>query len=285
MVVMVQNSKFAKGLLLLIIPIAPLANGISNSPSLAATLGNSEAIVKINDFSHVPSDVLILAETYSNAVASNGLVIAEANNALIVGNDPFFAKNTSFSRTNGDGSEYSGLAESTAAIIGYNFLIDKGETFSFNFKAALNLETSLDNPQFESATATGNIYFKLYETSNPDNWIYLDSFTLSGNLATMSNNDYLNYENSNSFTLNPSKTALETSFGEQQETAQASTQGIFSRNFDVLSNLTLVEAKTNQAEVNANRGSVSVPEPSNMLGLLLCVTGMGFRITRKAFRR
>ena len=282
---MVQNSKFVKGLLLLLIPIAPLANGIFNSPSLAATLGNSEATVKINDFSHDPSDVLILAQTYSNAVASNGSVVAEADNALTVGNDPFFAKNISFSRTNGDGSEYSGLAQSTAAIIGYNFLIDKGETFSFNFKAALNLETSIDNPQFESANATGNISFKLYETSNLDNWMLLDSFTLSGNLATMSNNDYLNYENSNSFTLNPSKTALETSFGEQQETAQASTQGIFSRTFDVLSNLTLVEAKTNQAEVNANRGSVSVPEPSNMLGLLLCVTGMGYRITRKAFRR
>lgn len=183
------------------------------------------------------------------------------------------------------GSEYSGLAQSTAAIIGYNFLIDKGETFSFNFKAALNLETSIDNPQFESATATGNISFKLYESSNPNNWINLDSFTLSGNLATMSSNDSLNYEISNSFTLNPSKTALETSFGEQQETAKASTQGIFSRTFDVLSNLTLVEAKTNQAEVNANRGSVSVPEPSNILGLLLCVTSMGYRITRKAFRR
>ena len=282
---MVQNSKFAKGLLLLIIPIAPLANGIFSCPSLAATLGNSEATVKINDFSHDPSDVLILAQTYSNAVASNGSVVAEADNALTVGNDPFFAKNISFSRTNGDGSEYSGLAQSTAAIIGYNFLIDKGETFSFNFKAALNLETSIDNPQFESANATGNISFKLYETSNLDNWMLLDSFTLSGNLATMSNNDYLNYENSNSFTLNPSKTALETSFGEQQETAQASTQGIFSRTFDVLSNLTLVEAKTNQAEINANRGSVSVPEPSNMLGLLLCVTAMGYRITRKAFRR
>ena len=285
MVIMVQISKFAKGLLLLIVPIAPLANAIFNSPSLAATLGNSEATVKINDFSHDPSDVLILAQTYSNAVASNGSVVAEADNALTVGNDPFFAKNTSFSRTNGDGSEYSGLAQSTAAIIGYNFLIDKGETFSFNFKAALNLETSIDNPQFESANATGNISFKLYETSNLDNWMLLDSFTLSGNLATMSNNDYLNYENSNSFTLNPSKTALETSFGEQQETAQASTQGIFSRTFDVLSNLTLVEAKTNQAEVNANRGSVSVPEPSNILGLLLCVTTMGYRITRKAFRR
>ena len=285
MVVIVQNSKFAKGLLLLIIPIAPLANGIFSFPSLAATLGNSEAKLKIDDFSHDPSDVLILAETYSNAVGSNGLVVAEADNALLVGNDPFFTKNTSFSRANGDGSEYSGLAQSTAAIIGYNFLIDKGETFSFNFKAALNLETSIDNPQFESATAAGNISFKLYETSNPDNWIYLDYFTLSGNLATMSSNDSLNYEISNNFTLNSSKSALETSFGEQKETAKASTQGIFSRNFDVLTNLTLVEAKTNQAEVNANRGSVSVPEPSNILGLLLCVTGMGYRITRKAFRR
>jgi hypothetical protein len=92
MVVIVQNSKFAKGLLLLIIPIAPLANGIFSFPSLAATLGNSEAKLKIDDFSHDPSDVLILAETYSNAVGSNGLVVAEADNALLVGNDPFFTK-------------------------------------------------------------------------------------------------------------------------------------------------------------------------------------------------
>lgn len=277
-----QNSKLAQGLLLLITPIAPLANGLSN-PAIAATLGNSEAIVKIDDFSHDPLDVSIIAETYSNAVASNSLVVAEADNALKVGNDPFFAKNSSFSRANGDGSEYSGLAQSTAAIIGYNFLIDKGETFSFNFKAALNLETSIDNPQFESANAAGNISLKLYDTSNQDNWIYLDSFTLYGNLATLGNNDSLNYETSNSFTLNPSITALKTNFGEQQETAKASVQGIFSRTFDTLTNLTLVEVKTDRAEVNAKGGSVSVPEPSNILGLLLCVMGMGYRITRKAF--
>lgn len=58
--------------------------------------------------------------------------------------------------------------------MGYNFRINSGETFSFNFNAGLNLATSVDNPQFETANATGNISLKLYD-SDQDNWIYLDS--------------------------------------------------------------------------------------------------------------
>lgn len=276
---------FAKGFLLLMTPIAaPLALGLFNSPSLAATLGNSEAIVQIGNFSHDPSEVLILAETYANTVASNSLVTAEAVNDLIVVDTPFYTDNSSSSTTNGDGSQYFGLAESRAAIVGYNFLVNSGETFSFDFNAALNLATSIDNPEFEAAKATSDISLKLYETSNQDNWICLDWFTLSGNLATMGNNDFLNYKNSNGFTLNLSETDLGTSFRKQQERAQASTGGIFSRTFDVLTNLTLVEVKTSRAEVNAQEGSVSVPEPSSILGLLLCIIGMGYRISSKAFR-
>ncbi len=272
----------AKSFLLLITPIAPLALGLTTSPLLAATLGNSQSIVQIGNFSHDPSDVLILAETYADTFASNGTVTASAVNDLIVVDTPFYADNSSFSRTNGNGSEYSGLAQSKAAVVGYNFRVNSGETFSFNFNAGLNLATSIDNPKFEAANATGDISLKLYETSNQDNWIYLDSFTLKGNLATMGNNDYLNYKTSNGFTLNLRKTTLETSFGNQQEIAQASTGGIFSRTFDVLTNLTLVEVKTNYAEVNAQE-SASVPEPSTILGSLLWVMGMGYKMKRKGF--
>lgn len=271
---------FAKGFLLLITPIAPLV-GLTTSPLLAATLGNSEAIVQIGNFSHDPSDVLILAETYANTFASNGEVTAEAVNDLIVVDSPFYADNSSFSRTNGNGSEYSGIAQSTAAVVGYNFRVNSGD-FSFNFNAGLNLATSIENPQFEAANATGKISLKLYETSNKYNWIYLDSFILSGNLATMGDNDFLNYKNSNGFTLNLRKTALETSFGSQQEIAQASTEGNYSRTFDVLTYLTLVEDKTNYAEVNAQE-SASVPEPSTILGSLLWIMGMRYKMKRKGF--
>jgi hypothetical protein len=46
--------KFAQGLLLLITPIAPLTLSISTSPSLAATLGTSEATVRINNLAKIP---------------------------------------------------------------------------------------------------------------------------------------------------------------------------------------------------------------------------------------
>jgi len=279
----VQNLKFTYGFFLLIAP-TPLALSMAVSPSLAATLGNSEAEVRIYHFSHTPSDISILAETFTNAVATDGLAIAEANNDITVVTDPFSADNTSFSRANGNGSVYSGLAQSRAAIIGYDFLVDPGQTFSFNFDAALNLATSIDDPKFEATNVTGNISLSLYNTTNQNNWILLDSFTLTGNIATANNNDYLNYDTGISFTLNPRETTFDTSFGGNQESARASTHGIFSRLFDSLTSLTLVEVKTNQADISSTGSSVPVPEPSNVLGSLLCILGLGYRITSKAFR-
>ena len=140
-----MHINFTNSFLLLITPIAPLV-GLTTSPLLAATLGSSEARVEIGNFSHDPSEVLILAETYAETFASNGGVTAEAVNDLFVVDSPFYADNSSFSRTNGNGSEYSGIAQSTAAVVGYNFRVNSGETFSFNFNAGLNLATSIDNP-------------------------------------------------------------------------------------------------------------------------------------------
>lgn len=91
---------FAKSFLLLITPIAPVV-GLTTSPLLAATLGSSEALVEIGNFTHNPSNVLILAETYSETFASNGGVTALAVNDLIVVDNPFYADNSSLSRTNG----------------------------------------------------------------------------------------------------------------------------------------------------------------------------------------
>ncbi len=105
--------------------------------------------------------------------------------------------------------------------------------------------------------------------------LYLDSFTLEGSLTTRGDNDYLNYDKSNSINLNPNQPVLDTTFGDNQESAKGKFQGGFSRTFDDLTSLTLVKSKNNQA-------SVSVPEPSSFLGLLLGIIGIGYRITSKA---
>lgn len=269
---------FAKGFLLLIAPIAPLTFSVGVSPSLAATLGSSEATVTIDNFSHNPLDVLTLTETSTNTFASNGLVNAQADAvAAFIPNPAASAFNASFSQVNGSGQEYFGVADSTAAVIGYNFSIGKGETFSFNFNAALDMATFIDDPQFEASNATGSIALQLFDTTDKNNWIALDIFTLSGNLATLEDNDFLNYDVRNNVSLDPKLMTFETRFGGTQESIKVSTGGIFSRTFDDLANLTLVEVKTNHA-------SVSVPEPSSFLGLLLCLIGMGYKVTSKAFR-
>ena len=262
---------FAQCFLLLLTPIAPL---VVSTPSLAATLGISEATVNLNNFSHNPLDVLTLTDTFTDTFATDGQVNADANAVAHFITNPPIANNSSLSTVNGNGSAYSGSAESIAAVIGYDFSVNQGETFSFNFDADLDLRTSIDNPQFETANATGKITLELYDTTNQNNWLHLDSFTLSGNLTSLGDNDYLNHHTSNSIKLNPSG-MMDTSFGSKQESANASVQGNFSRTFDSLTTLTLVEVKNNQA-------SVSVPEPSSFLGLLLGVIGVGYRITSKA---
>lgn len=262
---------FAQYFLLLVTPITPL---VVPTVSLAATLGTSDATVNLSNFSHNPLDVLTLTDAFTDTFTTDGQVNADADAvANFITNPPISANNSSWSRVNGDGSAYSGSAESIAAVIGYDFKVAQGETFSFDFDADLNLTTSIDNPQFETANATGKITLELYDTTNQDDWLYLDSFTLSG-LTSLGDNDYLNYDSSNNIKLNPSGT-IDTSFGGEQESANASVQGDFSRTFDSLTTLTLVEVKNNQA-------SVSVPEPSSFLGLLLGVIGIGYRVKSKA---
>jgi len=288
---MVNQMGFAKRFLLLISPIVtssaltPLVLSIAASPSLAATLASSEAEFDIDNFSHNP----LRMQSYSYAtgllIVNSGQVITEANASasFIVNLFPRSTSvdNSSFSRAKGDGSNYFGLQKSLAEVIGYNFLVGNGETFSFDFKGFLNLKTLIDAPQTESASAGGTLSLQLYDSTNWDNWIPLDSFTLSGALTTPQDGDFFSSNNSASISLDSSGTSFDTSVGETQEFANISVQGNFSRTFDSLTSLTLVEATRNQASVAV----VAVPEPSSTLAtLLLCLTGLGYKIRSKAFK-
>lgn len=279
---MVNQLGLAKRFLLLVTPIvtssaiAPIVLSITASPSLAATLASSEERFDIGNFSHSPFEIETFTDTDTFTNATSGQATAEANAfaEFITNPLPPSASNASFSRANGNGSNYFGQAESEAAVIGYDFLVGKGETFSFDFKGFLNLKTSIDAPQSEVVNAAGDLSLVLFNSTNQNNWVSLSSFTLAGNLTTLGDGDSLVYDSAN-ITFNPT---IDTSFGGTQEFANASVQGNFSHTFDSLTSLTLVEAKSNQANVAA------VPEPSSTLATLgLCLAGLGYRFRSKVF--
>ena len=270
-VYMMQKRKLDLGLSLCLTPLVA-GSVLAASPSLAATLASSEARVNIGNFSHNPFDVSAISGTNTFTITTKGTVTANANADAVFPVNPSLpehpAFNISLSHANGDGFNYFGLAQSNAALIGYNFLVEGNNNFSFDFQAFLDLQTSIDDSSFERANADGGVSFQLYDTTDSNNWLLLDTFSLDGRIATLGNGDFIHYQSSDSVTVNPNYTSFERSFGGIQESAHASVLGKYSRNFSRFTSLTLIEAKANQVAVEAK-----VPEPSSLMGLLLFVLG------------
>ena len=260
--------KFAQKIAPAVVPLAPLVLTLAATPTIAATFASSESTVIIDNFSHNPFDSEVITDTFTNTFATDGNVNDSTDAIANFITEPPSAFNSSFSSTDGTGNNYSGTADSFAGVLG-NFSVNSGETFSFNFDANLNLTTSIDNPQTETAITDGTVSFALYDTSNVDSWTLLDSFTISGNV-TSGNNDFLNFNSSDGTQLNLSNISLTTNFGGDRESASASTEGLFSRTFDRVTNLTLVEVKE-------NRSTVAVPEPSIAVGTVLGIFALGYR--------
>lgn len=235
----------------------PLVSGLTVgiSPSSAAIIAGSAVQVTIDNFSHRPNGNGTLTNTYTETTANSGSVISQANAEAVVISKAhvWLAANLSESQVQGDGNNYSGLAQSQAIVIG-DFDIDAAETFSFNFHTVLDLLTSVDNRQSERASANVSIYFGLIDIITN---ILLDSFQLASGLDS-SNGLYLDLSGSNSF--NP--TTINFNFMPEGSAAKSLlyTSGAYSRTFDSATNLRLVEVNNNMAEAEA------VPEPSTLLG-------------------
>lgn len=256
--------------------------GVATVPTFAATLATSESQVNLDNFSHTPLQIETLTDTETVAVASDGQVavdaIADATFLPNPSDQMTQAHNISLSTARGEGDRYLGMAESLAAVIGYNFKVEAGETFSFDFNAVLGLETSIDHSQFEQANAEADILLTLYESKSSFDLAdmqVLDFLSLSGELTTSKGKDFLNHNHSSSITYAPG-TFVDTSFTDNQDVAIASVQGNFSRTFDSLTYLTLVEIKTNQANVK------TTPEYSSLFALLVfCLISVRCKLKRQ----
>jgi hypothetical protein len=251
-----QYQLFSKGILLTFAPfIASIA--LVTSPSQAATFASSEGVVNFTKFSQSPLNVGTFADGNTSTIGNDSIAIALANaNAEFIVAPPT-ASNSSLSQAFGNGiSTYLGLAESEAEVIG-NFVVDAGKPFSFDFTTTLDLTTSVDNPSLsEKATAFGETFLVLIDTTNQN---VLDFFNLVGNVTSLDDNDFIAFKKSENITLIDPVT--KSSFGGNQEFAQANVQGSLQRNFANQTNLTLIEVKKNKVRVE-------VPEPSISLALL-----------------
>ncbi|WP_242718451.1 hypothetical protein [Microcoleus vaginatus] len=132
--------------------VTSLSVGIA--PSSAATIAGSAAAVTIDKFSHTPADTGTVTNTYAQTIANTDSVISQAKaDAVFISNcHELLAANLSQSEVIGSGNNYSGLAQSQAAVIG-DFSIKAKETFSFTVQTILHLLTSVSNPQSERASA------------------------------------------------------------------------------------------------------------------------------------
>ena len=235
----------------------PLVSGLTVGigPSSAAIIAGSAAEVTLDNFSHRPNGNGTFTNTYTQTTANSGSVISQANAEAVVISKAhvFLTANLSQSQVQGDGNNYSGLAQSQAIVIG-DFNINAAKTFSFNFHTVLDLLTSVDNRQSERASANVSISFGLIDTG--DNSL-LDSFQLTSGLDS-SSGLYLDLSGSNSFNL----TEINLNFMPEGSAAKSLlyTSGVYSRTFDSDTNLRLVEVNNNMAEAEA------VPEPSTLLG-------------------
>jgi len=264
----------------LLLSFTPLIGGLSvaNSPILAATLASYNAAVSIENFSTAPLGITVFTNAQRYAVSESGEVSTTATASAIANFNPdqppqgFF--NFSNSRAAGEGSNYLGLAQSMAGIIGYDFSVAKDQSFSFNFDLSLELETSIDTPPVEGASASGEVFFELRDSND---WSLLDSLSISGNIDSLGD-DYIDTLLSDNIKLTSDSTPNK-SFGGKQEYAYASLIGKFSRKFDRDINLTLIEVKRNEVLVKA-------PEPNNTVALFsLCLLGIGLDAYSKLKRK
>ncbi|MCV3214555.1 PEP-CTERM sorting domain-containing protein [Plectonema radiosum NIES-515] len=268
---------FTQRFFLLVTPLIATSSLVT-SPTQAATLASSQGEFYLQNFSLDPEVTATTNNANISTIAKDSEVSATNNANIDFLLEPPEVINKSFSQAFGQNQNYLGLANADGKVLG-NFFVDAGESFSVDFTAALDLETSIDKPAAENARASADISFLLFDTTDIANQGLLDDFftqllsdttpntkktpldffSLSGNLNSFNTNDFITSQKSEYFTLSKQDTQL--NFGGKAEFATALFTGSIKRSFANPTNLTFIQVRKSQVKV-------SVPEPSTSLALL-----------------
>lgn len=268
--------QFPTGAIFISITTSFGATALLGLPGATATLSLSQSSFKIDNFSHLPLDIQTFRDTNTQAISINGFVQSNATADALFLTDQSNpsssqANNFSFSQASGNGTNYFGFAQSVAQVRGYQFQINSGQSFSFDFNTVLSLNTSVDVPGVEQATAVGAIALSLYEATGSTNLVPLEFLALSTHLGLPGQTNALDLSHSDGITLHSKLTSLDYFFNNQSAAASASLQGTLSRYFESPATLTLVEFTVNEA-------SVAVPEPSSILATGLAIVALAIKV-------
>ena len=270
---------FTRRFFLLVTPFIATSSLVT-SPSQAATLALSKGEFYLKNFSLDPEVTATVNNANTSTIAKDGEVSATNNANIDFLLEPPKVTNNSLSQAFGENKNYLGLANAEGKVLG-NFFVNAGESFSVDFTAFLDLETSIDEP-VENAKASADIDFLLFDTtditdpnllddffeqilSNATSNIKktpLDFFSLTGNVNSFNDEDFITNRKSEYISL--SKQDTQFNFGGNTEFATALFEGSLKRSFATPTNLTFIQLRRSQVKV-------SVPEPSTSPALLfLC---------------
>ena len=280
------NAYFSKHLAVLAAPICA-SSVLITTPSLAATFSTSDTSVNIFNFNQsassssvvIDANVLLVTpdsslfdsdngESTNVFVGNNTGIVTSEFDALFLTGFPSFANNSIVNQAFGEGSDYSGSAETESTVIG-NFFLDGSSnsptTFAFDFLVSSNLGTSIDNPDGESATSASDVSFSLVNTDTQE---VIDFFSISSSLTTTGADLLPSVDSSDNFgidlfSLNDADVGLSLT----DESISFELFGLYEREFAGPINLTLIETKHNTAIVKTK--SAKVPEASSIVSLLL----------------
>ncbi len=243
------------------------------APTHAATFALSQGELKFTNFSQEFIGLEKFNEAHTFGSVNGGITqqINKANVKFIA--TPPEVSTSALSIAFGQDKDYLGLAQTEAKIVG-NFDVDAGKSFSFDFAAALNLRTTIDEPPTENARAMGDVSFFLLDTTNinkpnlseflsnlslDDTMILakntLDFFSLAANLNTSGKDEYLDKENSQNVAITQSFQDYE--FQSNEEFASAFIGGSVQRSFANKTNLTLLAVRRSQARVTAAEPAIN----------------------------
>jgi hypothetical protein len=270
---MPKKLKFSRAFLSLAITVllTEITTSLWTLPSQAASIAFSQISTELTNFSHTPDTTQTFTDTTTLAIAltdSSSSSIAQAEANFFV--EPTLTSSQILSSATGEGSDYFSSAQSEAQIIG-DFTIDAGEIFSFDFLAAVNSLTLIDNLSSpESASASGELSFLLVDTLDPS--LVYDSFLLSFSSDLPISNNSLTFQTSDNFLL--ANNTLSSSSEPAKNVSSSLLQGSLNHQFENATNITLIQDKSIQ-------GSVAVPEPEALLGSIFFISLIGIKYRNK----
>ena len=242
---------------------AVIATWAIAAPAQAAAFSSALGSFQI-DFWSSPLDIETATLTDSEAISGDGIADASSDADIDFFIEPAggLIEASGESVVTGSGNGFSSFSEGQAIASGI-FELDAGETFAFDFSGSLMLKTSIDDPEQESAFASGEFGLLLLNESDPGaEQEFLQIFTF---LETLGNEPEPFVDSQGNFNL--TLLNVTQSLGGLEESTSINFEGTYSQKFDRATTFRLQEAGLFLAA-----DAQAVPDPSVVLGLMSLVS-------------